>query len=217
MATIFPSLIGSDLLNLESTIKMLDPHCLGYHIDIMDGNFVPNLSMGPMIVNALAKKTKNTDLWIHLMVTKPATYLDSLELPPGAWFTFHIESEVGILNLIKNIREKKLKPGLAISPKTPIERIFPFLNELDQVTVMSVEPGFSGQEFLKSSIERVEALAAYRSTSGEKFKIAIDGGISENNIALLAQKGVDQFAVSSAIFDYADPVRAFEELKKLIS
>jgi ribulose-phosphate 3-epimerase len=216
MAAIYPSLIGADLLNLEKTISLLDPFCAGYHLDVMDHHFVPNLSMGPMFINALAKKTQRTDLWVHLMVTDPTPYIDKLQLPPGSYFTFHIESKGGVLDVIKHIREKKWKPGIAIKPKTPVQEIFPFLNLIDQLTVMSVEPGFAGQQFLKESIEKVKTVAAYRATSKTNFALAIDGGINQHNIKELAQLGVDQFAVSTAIFDHHDPVAALKLLHALI-
>lgn len=215
MAHIFPSLISADPLNLQKEIELLDPHTDGYHLDIMDNHFVPNLTWGPMVVNAISNTTRRK-LWVHLMVDNPMEWDTLLFMPPGSIFSFHFETKKEISKLIKKIKEKKWEASLAINPKTPVEEIFPILGVLDQVLLMSVEPGFSGQSFLKDVMEKLDKLSAYRQTSGSNFRIGMDGGINSQNITQLAQMGVDDFAIAAGIFDQADHAVALQELKKLV-
>jgi len=214
MAYIFPSLIAGDLLNLQKEIEALDPYVDGYHLDIMDNHFVPNLTWGPMFINAIAKSTYRT-LWVHLMVDNPMGWANLLFLPPGSIYTFHIEAEKEIPKLIKQIKEKKWLVSIAINPQTSVEEMFPLLNILDQVLIMSVEPGFSGQDFLPKMVEKVERLAAYRDTSGSSFHIGIDGGVDKANINMLTQKGVNDFAIANGIFKASNPVIRLQELRSL--
>ncbi len=215
MAHIFPSLISADPLNLQKEIELLDPHTDGYHLDVMDNHFVPNLTWGPMIINAIAKTTRRK-LWVHLMVDNPMDWDALLFIPPGSIFSFHFETKKEIPRLIKKIKEKKWEASLAINPKTPVEEIFPILGVLDQVLLMSVEPGFSGQSFLKAVMKKLDKLSAYRQTSGLNFRIGMDGGINAQNITQLAQKGVDDFAIAASIFHQADRAAALQGLKKLV-
>ncbi|NRB21566.1 ribulose-phosphate 3-epimerase [Candidatus Dependentiae bacterium] len=215
MASIYPSLIASNLLNIKKTITLFDPHCSGYHLDIMDDHFVPNLTWGPMFINAIAKATTKK-LWVHLMVENPSSFLDRLSLPPGSIFTFHIESKGDHEKLIDAIKEKKWKPSIAINPKTNPKNIFNLLDKIDQVLVMSVEPGFSGQSFLPDSLKKIEKLADHRKKNNLSFSIAIDGGIHNNNIVELKKVGADEFGIASAIFKQQNPLGALEKLQKLI-
>lgn len=216
MVRLYPSLISADLLNLQKAVEELAPAADGFHIDIMDNNFVPNLTMGPAFANALGRISPKP-LWIHLMVTNPRSIIDALMIPVGSIVTFHFESGGDIPLTINIIKEKKYKPGIAISPKTPQERIFPYLNNIDQVTIMSVEPGFSGQSFLQSTMSKIDSIAAYRMTSKLSFRIALDGGINKENIASLVAAGADDFGIAAAIFDAPNRVEALKELKKIAS
>lgn len=214
MAKIYPSLIAADLLNLQKDINRLDPHCEGYHIDVMDYHFVPNLTWGPAFIYAIARATEHK-LWIHLMVDKPQLWIDNLSLSSGNTISFHFETIGEDIHLINHIQKKNCKVSVAIKPKTNVEEIFPLLNMIDQVLVMSVEPGFSGQAFLKDTTGKIEKLQAYRIANKLKFKIGVDGGINKDNLWDLKMKGVDDFAVAHAIFDTQDPVAALKELNKL--
>lgn len=214
MAHIFPSLTAADQLNLQRDINLLEPYCDGFHLDVMDNHFVPNITWGADTVNAIARLTNRT-LWVHLMVEKPIDFLETLSLKDHSIVTFHIETIRDTINIINRVKEKNLIPGIAISPKTPIEEIFPLLDVIQHVTIMSVEPGFAGQHFLPSVLEKLERLISYRETSGLKFTIGMDGGINEKNITDLTQRGVDVFGVASAIFGKPDPVAALQQLQKL--
>lgn len=213
MPTLYPSLIAADLLNLHKVITELEPVCDGYHLDIMDNHFVPNLTMGADFVNAIARVAQKP-LWVHLMVEKPDDFFMTLDVPAGTLISFHFESKVDHHNFIKRIREKKCRPSMAIAPKTSVENIFPFLDLIDQALIMSVQPGFSGQSFLPSSKQAVEAIAAYRDTSKLPFKIGMDGGINYENIGELINLGADDFALAKGIFGFHDPKQALRLLKE---
>ena len=215
IATIFPSLIAADPLNLQQEIERLDPHCVGYHLDVMDNHFVPNLTFGAAFINAMTKITRR-QLWVHLMVEKPDEFIDTLFLPAGSMVTFHFESTPKDYYLAKRIKEKNWLASIAINPKTNVEEIFPFLDTVDQVLLMSVEPGFYGQSFISSVEDKIGPLIGYRQTSNVQFKIGIDGGINKTNIAQLTQKGADDFAVAAAIFRQDDPIKALQELQGLV-
>ena len=216
MAKIFPSLISADVLNLEQEITRLAPYCDGFHLDIMDNNFVPNLTIGPAIINAIGTIAPKP-LWVHLMVHNPSALIDALTLTNGSIVGFHYENDGHKRDLIKKIRDKDWQPSMSINPATPVEDAFPYLDELSQLLIMSVEPGFSGQPLLTDTIQKIEPLNAYRQTSGLHFSIGMDGGINAGNIVALKEKGVDDFAIASGIFDAPDPVSMLKNLKEEVS
>lgn len=211
---IYPSLISADLLNLATVIKTLEPHCDGFHIDVMDNHFVPNLTWGPMFIKAIAQATDNP-LFIHLMIDNPEDFLDKIHIKRSNTVSFHIENTKNIQQTIKRIRENKWQANIAIKPNTPLEKILPFLNDISSVLLMSVEPGFSGQQFLSSSFDRLKELAAYRKEKELNFAIIMDGGINKTNIGQLAQHGCDEVGVAAAIFNAQNSVQALQELYQL--
>lgn len=210
---IFPSLISGDLLNLETCIKSLEPESDGFHIDVMDFHFVPNLTWGPMFVNAIARITEKP-LFVHLMIENSLQFIDTLDLRPHDTLSFHIEEPEDIKEEINYIKEKNIKTNIAISPKTAIEKLYPYLGSVDQVLLMSVNPGFSGQQFLDNSVDRLDTLVHHRTQENLSFEIVMDGGINETNIGELAKRGVDAVGVASAIFAHPDPVKALQELRR---
>jgi len=215
MLRIFPSLISSDLLNLERTIKQLDPHCPGYHIDIMDDHFVPNLTWGHQFANAIDKATPKT-VWVHLMIQNTQSMISRLDLKPSSMVTIHTENNGDIARSVSLIKDNNWLPGIAISPKTGAADIFKFLNhDIDHVLIMSVEPGFSGQEFIPATADKIEPLIEFRKKFGLTFTIGIDGGIHAGNIAELAKRGVESFGVASGIFAHKNPVEALQNLSNL--
>jgi len=207
---IFPSLISSNLLHIEKTLIELTPYCDGFHIDIMDNHFVPNLTWGPPIVNLIAAYT-NKPLSIHLMVENPETIIKQLKVKERSSISIHIENK-NTNELITLIQEKKLKTSIAIKPHTPLENLFPFLKTVDEILLMSVEPGFSGQTFLPESIKRLEDLSAYKKNNSLNFEIAMDGGITAENIHQLFLNGCSTFCIASAIFSTKNPQYALKEL-----
>lgn len=214
---ILPSLISSNLLNLQATLRLLDPYCDGYHLDIMDNHFVPNLTWGSDFVNAISNVTR-LPLHVHLMVDRPDTWIARLSLSAQDLFIFH--SEVSDSSdykgeIIAKVRDKGWKVGIAVNPATPIDKIFDILSDLDLVLLMSVQPGFSGQLFMPDATKKVAPLLKLRAEKNLGFKISMDGGINTSNVKMLAQLGVEQVAVASAIFSKSDPVAALEDLYRL--
>lgn len=215
MMRIYPSLMVVDPVNLENEIQLLQPYCAGFHLDVMDNKFVPNIALSIETVNHIARVV-DKPVWVHLMVENLNEFYTQLFLPNGSVVSFHIESEVDVDRFVKIIREKKHKPSIAIKPKTPLDQIFPFCDIVDQVLLMSVEPGFSGQPFLSESISRLEKLISYRKKHNYAFSIGIDGGINKDNIKIVSEKGVDDCAIASGIFKQPDHLLALHQLEEII-
>jgi ribulose-phosphate 3-epimerase len=206
----------ANLLNLERDIATLDPHVPGYHIDIMDNHFVPNMAFDFDTIHAIARFTKK-QLWVHAMVDDPTAVIDQLQLPEKTIYSFHIESKFEKKEILKKLSEKKWLPSIAISPKTNVAALFEILDaNIYQVLVMSVEPGFSGQQFMPYSIARLDEIVAFRAKHKLDFMIGIDGGINLTNIAKVVAHGADQIAAASAIFNNPDRVAAYSALEKAI-
>ncbi len=214
MIKIYPSLIAANLLELGNVIKTLEPVSDGFHIDVMDNHFVPNLTWGQMFVNRFVV-TSNKPLFVHLMVTNPESFIQTLSLRTLDSFCFHIETTNDPEKLISSIRDKKWKPAIAIKPNTALEEIFPFLGMIDKVLLMSVNPGHSGQQFMPSSIQRLDTLAKFKKEHALDFEIAMDGGINESNIGELKKRGATEFGIASAIFDSYNPIKMIEILKSI--
>jgi ribulose-phosphate 3-epimerase len=213
---VFPSLIAADLLNLRRELETLAPYALGYHIDIMDNHFVNNLTWGDMFVDAIAKESQKP-LWIHLMVDKPEQWIEKLHLPAHSTVSIHIESGIPVRHNLLKIKTQGFAPSLAVNPETPIETVFPYLDLVDLVLIMSVEPGHSGEPYLPKVESKIDALVSERESRGLKCLLGMDGGISVDNIGRLAHKGVDWFAAASAIFGKENRVKALEELMGLLN
>ncbi len=211
---IYPSLISADLLRLKEVITLLDNHCDGYHLDVMDDHFVPNLTWGPMFINAIAADT-TLPLQVHLMVTDPATWLSRLDLCDKDSIIFHIEAMETIeqaIELIKDIHDQGIRAGIALNPATEVTRIKGLLPQVDEVLVMSVNPGFSGQAFIDVT-NKIDELKDIRLYENLTFEIGMDGGINKNNIPILKQHGVEFVGIASAIFSEIDLVKAVKNLR----
>lgn len=213
---IFPSLTCGNILNLEKEIKALDLLCDGYHIDVMDDHFVPNLTFGPDFVNAITSKT-GLPCHVHLMVDNPQIWPGRLNLKKIDTLTFHIETMSNndeLLDLVSKIGNKNCKKGLAVNPNTSLPE-YSVLQCFDQILIMSVNPGFSGQKFIPEVVEKVKNLVNIKKRHFKDLQIAIDGGIGKQNIKMLVDLGVDVFCVGSAIFAAQDPNKALEALYNL--
>jgi ribulose-phosphate 3-epimerase len=208
---IYPSLISADILNLQKAIDLTAPHSDGYHIDVMDDHFVPNLTWGPAFVNAIIKAT-SLPIHLHLMVDNPTKWLDRVAFRKNDVFIFHHEAMNGDVSILKKISCKK---GVAISPDTSIEAIFPYFSQLDYVLIMSVYPGFSGQAFIPKVVEKVKPLREFCAQNRISATVGIDGEVSASNIKMLSDAGIDEVGVASAIFGSGDPVREMKQLRAL--
>lgn len=209
MIRIYPSLIGGNLLCIEQSIKQLEQYCDGFHLDVMDNHFVPNLTFGAEMVNTIAKSSAK-QMWVHLMVDDPINWCDTLQLSEGSIVSFHFEATQSPEKVAKCITEKKWVPSLAINPKTAVEEIESLLDIVNHVLLMSVEPGFSGQRFLEDVLPKASELKKLK----PNIVIGMDGGINLENIHEVAVAGVQDFGIASAIFTSNDPVHAIETLRK---
>ena len=211
---LYPSLISANLLNLETIINTLKTHCDGYHIDIMDGHFVPRITWGPCFSNAIAQATA-LPLHIHLMVTNPATVIEQLETRPFDCISFHAEAcatPEQVIATIEAIEHKKTQIGLVINPHTQLQSITQYVEHLDELVIMSVHPGASGQPFIPEIMEKIEDAIMLKQSLKPSLKIIVDGGVNQENIKQLAAYGVDACGVAAAIFLSENPIQALEKL-----
>lgn len=199
---ISPSLIASDLSMMGKTVTEMDPSIIDMlHLDIMDGNFVPNLTFGPGYIKSLQAHT-SIPFDAHLMIEQPEKSIDTY-LSLNLWgITIHYESTRFPARLLSVIRESKQIAGLSINPATPVEAVFDLLPYADMLLIMSVDPGFYGQPFMPQSLKRIEKLAAFAKTEGyDKLRIQADGGINRGNISQVAQAGADIVVAGGAAFE----------------
>ncbi len=198
---IAPSLLAADFTNLKNEIERLDVNGIQYlHLDIMDGVFVPNISFGFDIVSQLRPMTSMI-FDMHLMLLRPIQYVEAAKNCGVDIFTFHIEAESDIQKTIDLTKKNNMKVGLSLNPNTNIEEIVPFLSQLDQVLIMSVNPGFGGQAFIKDVLRKVEFLKSYRTTNSLSFDIEIDGGINNLTAAQSVDAGCDILVAGSYVFN----------------
>ena len=218
---IAPSILTADFACLADTFRLFERHpSIGYiHCDVMDGDFVPNISFGAPVLKSLAGKTK-LPFDIHLMVTEPARFIPDFLCENTGYITVHAEATVHLDRTLRLIKSNGVKCGVALNPATPPGDLGYILELADQVLVMSVNPGYGGQKFIPSSFEKLKELCRIREERGLDFKIAIDGGIGKSNILDVAAAGAGIIVVGSAILNAADPeaeLYEFDELMKGIN
>ncbi|WP_172200488.1 ribulose-phosphate 3-epimerase [Campylobacter sp. RM16188] len=208
-----PSILSADFGNLRAEIEAIcEAGCDLVHVDVMDGHFVPNLTIGPLVVSAVAKaSTKPLD--IHLMVQNNTFFADLfLPLKPK-FLSFHIEEEKHPLRLIDHIRKNGVSPAITLNPHTPIETLEYIINEIDMVLLMSVNPGFGGQKFIPSVLEKARKLREMIERKNAKCLIEVDGGVTGLNVAELDEASVDIVVAGNYIFSsnsYAEAIRALK-------
>lgn len=209
---IAPSMLKCDFGNLAGDVARLESAgAPALHLDVMDGHFVPNLTYGPVVIRRMRELT-DLPFDAHLMIADPARYLDEFLKAGCDCVTFHVEAVPDPLPLLRRIRERDAVAGLALNPGTPVEAIEPALPECDLVLVMSVEPGFGGQEFMPVSLDKLHRIDEL---IGPETLLAIDGGIGPSTIGKAARAGAEVFVVGSAIFEADDYGSAIEELRGL--
>ncbi|MBO5806013.1 MAG: ribulose-phosphate 3-epimerase [Tidjanibacter sp.] len=200
-----PSMLSADFGNLERDTKMIDRSQAEWvHIDVMDGVFVPNISFGFPVLKAITSATKKF-MDVHLMIVEPEKYVGRFADAGANLVTFHWEATDDVQKCIDLIREKGVKVGVSIKPKTPVSVLEDILPQLDLVLIMSVEPGFGGQSFIEGSTEKVRELKAMIERKGLATLIEIDGGVSRHNARELFDAGCDALVAGSAVFKAADP------------
>ena len=206
MVSIAPSMLGADFGKMRDAAELVAPYSSYLHMDVMDGHFVPNLTMGVDLVKAL---NGIAPLDVHLMITDPVDFIDDFYDAGAEIISVHVEANNPREALVK-INEKDIKSGIAFNPSTPKEEIIPYLDIADMILVMSVEPGYCGQSFHENAIDRVK----YFKTNYPNKIIEVDGGVSTENSAILSKNGADILVAGSAIFKSIDPIQTIAEMKK---
>jgi len=213
MKKLAASILSSDFGRLAEEVKAVERAGADWiHVDVMDGHFVPNITIGPDVVRAI-RKTTSLPLDVHLMIERPESYIEAFADSGAEWLSVHTEATVHLHRLIQRIRELGVKPCAALNPATPLDRIQNVLSDLDMVLVMTVNPGFGGQKFISSMLPKVRRCRELIDQSGANVLLEVDGGVHSDTIGDLSEAGADVFVSGSAIFQGADYTRNIDALK----
>jgi ribulose-phosphate 3-epimerase len=207
-----PSILSADFARLGEQIAEAERGgARAVHVDVMDGHFVPNLTVGPAIVKALARATK-LPLDCHLMIENAERYVDAFADAGAAWISLHVEALPHLQRALAQIRAREVRAGVALNPSTPLSTLAEVLPELDYVLVMSVNPGFAGQTFLPSALDKIRRLRAEIARRGLDVAIEVDGGIDETNVRAVVEAGAGVVVAGNAVFGRPDPEEAARRL-----
>jgi len=213
MPRIAPSLLAADFLHLSQAVELVNNYADLFHMDVMDGTFVPNISFGFPVVEAVASKASKA-LDVHLMIVNPEKYaLKFADIPGVEMVSFHLEACPQPAELLDAIRAKGVKAGLVVNPDYPIEKLFPHLSKCDFVLIMSVFAGFGGQKFIPESLERIKAVKAECARIGIDIPVEVDGGVGAQNAVALSEAGADILVCGTSVFKAEDPGRLIEQLR----
>lgn len=211
-----PSLLSADPLDIRSSIAALEKEYDMLHVDVMDGCFVPNITFGPGFVKALRRNCPGDVLDVHLMVDQPEGLLDDFLDAGPDYLTVHVETDPHIHRTLSRIRAAGVKAGISLNPGTPEEMARPLLPFVDLVLVMSVNPGFGGQTFIETVMEKTRILCRWRAASHGAFLVEMDGGIGRDNAAATFLGGCDILVMGSSVFRSPEPGRELREIRKTL-
>lgn len=212
MIQIAPSMLAADFLHLEKDVRLVNKYADLFHLDIMDGTFVPNISYGFPIVEAIAGIAEKP-LDVHLMIVHPEKYIDRFARTGVSMLSFHLNATDKPAQTLLHIREAGMKAGLVINPDMPVETLYPYLHLCDHIILMSVYAGFGGQKFIEDTFERIRTLKSEIDRQGLSVKIEIDGGVSPMNAAQLIDAGAEILVAGSAVFTSEDPAATIAAIR----
>ena len=214
MNILSPSILSADFTKLGEEIETIDNAGAEYiHVDVMDGMFVPSISYGMPVIKSIRKSTGKV-FDVHLMISEPIRYIADFASSGADMITVHVEACSDVVATIEKIREYKLKVGITLNPDTPVSAIKPYLNRVDMVLIMSVNPGFGGQKFITSSVDKIKEVKRLRDELNLSYDIEVDGGINIDNLATVLEAGANVIVAGSAIFrgDAAENVKKFKSI-----
>ncbi len=214
MNILSPSILSADFTKLGEEIETIDNAGAEYiHVDVMDGMFVPSISYGMPVIKSIRKSTGKV-FDVHLMISEPIRYIADFAASGADMITVHVEACSDVVATIEKIREYKLKVGITLNPDTPVSAIKPYLNRVDMVLIMSVNPGFGGQKFITSSVDKIKEVKRLRDKLNLSYDIEVDGGINIDNLATVLEAGANVIVAGSAIFrgDAAENVKKFKSI-----
>ena len=213
MVKIAPSILSADFTRLGEEVKSVEQAGADYiHVDVMDGHFVPNITIGPIIVEAVRRVTE-LPLDVHLMISNPDYFIEDFVRAGADIITIHTEAVKHLHRSIQHIRKAGARPGASLNPATPLQVIEYILDDLDMVVIMTVNPGFGGQEFISEVIPKIERLKEMIDKRGLNIEIEVDGGINPDNISLVSSAGANVFVAGSAVFGSKDYARTIRKMK----
>ena len=208
MKKIAPSILSADFSRLGEEVRAVEEAGAdAIHVDVMDGHFVPNITIGPLVVEGLRKLT-SLPLDVHLMIEKPDRYIEPFAQAGSTWLTFHVEVCSRLRSVIKKVRQLNVRPGVVLNPSTPLKTLHPILGEIDLVLLMSVNPGFGGQQFIPQTLPKISHLREMIEQRELHCDIEVDGGIYEATVPSVVQAGAKLLVAGSAVYNKQESVTA---------
>lgn len=217
MMKLAPSILSADFANLQRDIELVEKLGADYiHVDVMDGQFVPNITLGPNVVSAIRPVTK-LPLDVHLMIVNPENYIEDFAKAGSDIITVHAEATAHIHRAVQMIKGLGVKAGVVINPGTPVSAIQHVLDMVDQVLIMTVNPGFGGQTFIEDSLNKIAEVAAIRAAKNFSFDIEVDGGVNPEIAARCKEAGANVFVAGSYIYDAENPAERIQALREVLA